>query len=160
MSTEDICNLPIKDIKTDNAILFLWSTFPNMPEAFKVIESWGFIYKTVAFTWIKKNKKKIDTNFWGMGAYTRANAEVCLLAVSKGTKANKQVLRHDIHSIIEAPVMKHSAKPPEARERIEMLLGDVPRIELFAREQVPGWDALGFELNGIDIRESIKLIGG
>lgn len=156
MSTEDICNLPIKDIKTDNAILFLWSTFPNMPEAFKVIESWGFIYKTVAFTWIKKNKKNKDTNFWGMGAYTRANAEVCLLAVSKNTKPKKQVLKHNIHSVIESPAMDHSSKPPEARERIERLLGDAPRIELFAREQVPRWDALGFELDGMDIRESLK----
>ncbi|MEY8001576.1 MT-A70 family methyltransferase [Clostridium sp. Mt-5] len=160
MSTEDICNLPVRDIATDTSVLFIWSTFPNIREAFKVIDAWDFIYKTAAFVWIKKNKRNKDTNFWGMGAYTRANAEVCLLAVSKGTKPGKQILRHDIHQIIEAPVMLHSEKPREARDRIEMLFGDVPRIELFAREKALGWDALGYEIDEMDIRESIKKIGG
>lgn len=90
MCTEDICRLPIKDIKTGNAICFIWATFPNITEALKVMESWGFVYKTVAFVWVKKNRKT-NTNFWGMGAYTRANAEVCLLGVSKQTKAKNKL---------------------------------------------------------------------
>lgn len=122
MTTEEICNLPIKDIKTDDAILFMWATFPNIFEAEKVIKAWGFEYKTAAFVWVKKNKKS-NTNFWGMGAYTRANAEPCLLAISKKTKAGEAVKRHDIHQIIEASILKHSAKPQEAREKIVELVG-------------------------------------
>jgi len=155
MSTEDICKLPIYKIKDDTTILFMWATFPNIGEALKVIEAWGFIYKTVAFTWIKKNTKAIDTNFWGMGAYTRANAEVCLIAVSKNTKASTQVLRHDIHSVMELPILKHSEKPKEIRIAIENLLGEVPRIELFARQEVEGWDCWGNEVN---LEENIKAI--
>jgi len=146
MATEDICNLPIKEIKTSETILFMWATFPNIGEALKVIEAWGFIYKTVAFTWIKKNVRATNTNFWGMGAYTRANAEVCLIAVSKGTKATKQVLRHDIHSVIESPVLRHSEKPNEVRCAIKALLGNIPSIELFARQKFEGWDNWGNEI--------------
>lgn len=64
----------------------MWATFPNIGEAIKVMEAWGFTYKTAAFVWVKKNRKN-GGNFWGMGAYTRANAEVCLLGVSPGFKA-------------------------------------------------------------------------
>jgi N6-adenosine-specific RNA methylase IME4 len=147
MSTKDICNLPIDRIKTDSTILFMWATFPNMGEALKVIDAWGFEYKTAAFVWVKKNKKNTNTNFWGMGAYTRANAEVCLLAVSKNTKASKQVLRHDIHQIIEAPIERHSKKPDIVRDKITQLGGEVPSIELFAREHISGWDCWGNEVN-------------
>lgn len=82
MVTEDICKLPIQNLKTDDAICFMWATFPNIDQALKVLKAWGFQYKTAAFVWVKKNKKS-NTNFWGMGAYTRANAEVCLIGISK-----------------------------------------------------------------------------
>lgn len=151
MSTKEICELPIKNIKTDDAILFLWATFPNIAEALKVIESWGFDYKTAAFVWVKKNKKS-NTNFLGMGAYTRANAEICLLGISKKTKAKKQVLTHNIHQVIEAPIENHSKKPDIVRQKIIELLGDLPRIELFAREKSEGWDVWGNEvISDIDL---------
>ncbi len=146
MSTDEICKLPIKDIKTEDAICFMWATFPNIAEALKVLEAWGFEYKTAAFVWIKKNKKS-NTNFWGMGAYTRANAEVCLLGISKNTKASKQVLVHNIHQIIEAPIEEHSKKPDIVREKIVELLGDLPRVELFARQKTEGWDVWGNEVD-------------
>lgn len=145
MSTQDICNLPIKYLKTDNAICFMWATFPNISEALKVFEAWGFEYKTAAFVWVKKNKKS-NTNFWGMGAYTRANAEVCLLGISKKTKASEQVKAHNIHQIIEAPIERHSKKPDIIREKIVELLGDLPRVELFARNTTEGWDVWGNEV--------------
>ena len=85
MSTDDICKLPVRKICTDKAVCFMWATFPNISEALKVVEAWGFKYKTAAFVWIKKNKKS-DSLFLGMGVYTRANAEVCLLGISKETK--------------------------------------------------------------------------
>ena len=127
------------------AACFMWATFPNIAEAIKVLEAWGFTYKTAAFVWIKKNRKN-GGNFWGMGAYTRANAEVCLLGVSPGFKAREQVHSHRIHQVIEAPFEGHSKKPDETRRRIVELLGDVPRLELFARDRAPGWDAWGNEV--------------
>lgn len=81
-----------------------------------------------------------------MGAYTRANAEVCLLGISKNTKAQKQVKNNGIHQIIYSKIEEHSKKPDETRQRIVKLLGDVPRIELFARQQVDGWDCWGNEV--------------
>ncbi len=127
MSTEDICNLPVGEIAIDNAICFMWATFPNIGEALKVMKSWGFEYKTAAFVWAKKNKKS-NTNFWGMGAYTRANAEVCLLGISKNTKAKQQIISNAVHQIIESPVERHSKKPEETKKRIIQLLGDVLKI--------------------------------
>lgn len=145
MTTDDICNMPVRKICTENAVCFMWATFPNMSEALKVMNAWGFEYKTAAFIWVKKNKKS-NTNFWGMGAYTRANAEVCLLGISKGTKAKQMVINNGVHSVIEAPIEKHSKKPDEVRGRIIELLGDRPRVELFARQTTPGWDVWGNEV--------------
>lgn len=145
MTTKDIGNLPIKNIKTDTSVCLLWATFPNIDQALIVLDKWGFIYKTACFVWVKKNKKS-NTNFWGMGAYSRANAEVCLLGISKNTKAKQIVKSHAIHQIVETPIERHSKKPNEVRKRIEQLFGDVPRIELFAREKTKGWDVWGNEV--------------
>lgn len=146
MTTEEICALPVKNMCGGGyAVCFLWATFPNIGEALRVMEAWGFEYRTAAFVWVKKNRKS-GGNFWGMGAYTRANAEVCLLGTTPGTKARQVVKNHGVQQIVEAPVEQHSRKPAEVRERIVRLMGDVPRIELFARERVPGWDAWGNEV--------------
>lgn len=145
MSTTEICALPVRRICTDKAVCFLWATFPNINEAIKVLEAWGFTYKTAAFVWIKKNKVS-DSLFWGMGAYTRANAEVCLLGISKKTKAKEIVKSHAVHQVIKEKVKRHSEKPHEVRKRIVELLGDVKRIELFAREESEGWDYWGNEV--------------
>jgi len=145
MSTEDISALPVRDICAENAVLFKWATFPNIEEAIKVMRAWGFEYKTAGFVWVKK-KKKSGSLFWGMGAYTRANAEVCLLGISKRTKAGELVKVHNIHQIIEAPIGVHSAKPGITRERIEALTGsEGGLVELFARSSAPGWDCWGNE---------------
>ena len=141
MNLEDIKNLPIGSIADDDCVLFLWATFPKIQEALDVIKAWGFTYKTNAFTWVKKNKVA-DTNFWGMGRWTRSNAEICLLAVKgKPTRIGKGV-----HSIVEAKVQKHSKKPGEIRDKIVELVGDVSRVELFAREEINGWDHWGDEV--------------
>ena len=145
MTTDEIKNLPVKDIKTDDSILFMWATFPCIKSAIEVIEAWGFRYVTVGFTWIKKNKKS-DSLFWGMGQYTRANAEVCLIGISKNFKATKQIKTHKIHSVISTPVEEHSKKPDCVREKIVELCGDLPRIELFARQYANGWDCWGNEV--------------
>lgn len=146
METADICKMPVQGIAEKGAICFMWATFPNIREAIEVMEAWGFQYKTAAFVWVKKTNK--GTNFWGMGAYTRANAEVCLLGVTAGFKAAEMIQAHNVHQIIEAPIEGHSKKPDETRRRIVQLVGDVPRIELFARERADGWDAWGDECPG------------
>nr|BAR29237.1 site-specific DNA-methyltransferase (adenine-specific) [uncultured Mediterranean phage uvMED]BAR29279.1 site-specific DNA-methyltransferase (adenine-specific) [uncultured Mediterranean phage uvMED]BAR29337.1 site-specific DNA-methyltransferase (adenine-specific) [uncultured Mediterranean phage uvMED]BAR29390.1 site-specific DNA-methyltransferase (adenine-specific) [uncultured Mediterranean phage uvMED] len=136
-----ICNLPVQDISANNCILFLWITMPKLNEVMEVIESWGFEYKTCGFTWVKKNKKK-DSWFWGMGTWTRANAELCLIA----TKGKPKRINAGVHSIIDTPIERHSKKPDEVRDKIVELVGDLPRIELFAREKVKGWDCWGNEV--------------
>lgn len=143
MGLEDIKALPVQDIAAEDCMLFLWATFPCLPDALEVIRAWGFEYKTAAFVWAKRNKKSPGW-FWGLGNWTRSNAEACLLAVhGRPERVSKAV-----HSLIEAPVGRHSEKPIEARKRIVELMGDVPRIELFAREWADGWDVWGDELNG------------
>ena len=124
----------------------MWATFPNIREAITTLEAWGFVFKTAAFVWVKKTAS--GENRIGMGAYTRANAEVCLLGISPGAKASELVVAHNVGQIIEAPYRGHSRKPDEARQKIVQLMGNVPRIELFARERSPGWDAWGNEVPG------------
>ena len=122
----------------------MWTTFPTLPDAFRVMEAWGFTYKTVAFVWVKKYK--CGKNYVGMGAYTRANAEICLLGTTPNFRPSDHIKKHSVQQIIEAPIQEHSKKPEEARQRIVELMGDVPRIELFARQRSPGWDAWGNEI--------------
>ena len=121
MKTEEIAALPVRELCEDDALLFMWATFPNITEAFDVMRAWGFTYKTAAFVWVKKYKS--GGNFVGMGQYTRANAEVCLLGISKKTKAKEIVRAHDVRQIIEAEIRRHSEKPPEVRDRIMRLTG-------------------------------------
>ena len=125
----------------DDCILFLWSTSPLLPEAIYCIKRWGFEYKTIAFTWIKKNKKQ-NTNFWGMGSWTRSNAEYCLL----GIKGKPKSISHSVHSVIESPIEEHSKKPDIIRDKIVELCGDKKRIELFSRKKVEGWECIGDQL--------------
>jgi N6-adenosine-specific RNA methylase IME4 len=148
MSIDDINNLPIKDLADNDCVLFMWVTMPKLNECFDVIKAWGFEYKTVAFTWVKRNKKS-PSWFLGMGRWTRANAELCLLA----TKGKPKRISAAVHSVIDTPIEGHSKKPDEARKRIITLLGDLPRIELFARERSFGWDVWGNEVESdIDIQ--------
>jgi N6-adenosine-specific RNA methylase IME4 len=147
MNIEDIKNMPIQSIAGDNAILFLWVTFPRLQEGLDVISSWGFKYKSLGFNWIKKNKKS-NSNFWGMGYYTRQNPEICLI----GVKGKMKPLVRNVHSVIETPIEEHSKKPHVIREKIIDIVGDLPRIELFARQESDGWDIWGNELkNDIEL---------
>lgn len=151
MNIDDIRSLPVADIADDDCVLFLWITFPCLKEGISVMESWGFTYKTCGFNWVKRNKKK-DTYFMGLGFWTRSNSEVCLI----GTKGHPKRVSKAVCQICDARVMEHSRKPAEIRERIVELCGDVPRIELFARETTEGWECLGDEIDGKDIRDALK----
>lgn len=141
MSIQEICNLPISEITEKDAVLFLWVTFPQLPEAFKVMKAWGFSYKTAAFVWVKQNKSGKGF-FFGLGYWTRSNAEICLL----GVKGHPKRISNKVFQLIVSPLERHSKKPDEARRRIVELMGDLPRIELFARQETPGWDIWGNEV--------------
>lgn len=159
MSVEEIKDLPIKELSDDDCLLFMLATFPKLQEGLDVIKAWGFEFKTCAFVWVKTNKRtnvkqlsflpsESFDSFMGMGRWTRSNAEICLL----GIKGKPKRQNAGVHQLIYAPIDKHSKKPDETRQRIIELCGDLPRIELFAREKKDGWDVWGNE-----VKETIEL---
>lgn len=141
MTKEDIQRLPINDLADKDAVLFLWVTYPCLIEGIELIEKWGFTYKTCGFSWIKLNRKS-DTPFTGMGYYTRSNNEICLLA-TKGKPLPRK--SKSVKQVILSKIEQHSKKPGEVRDRIVELFGDIPRVELFARQHADGWDCWGNE---------------
>lgn len=149
MSIEQIKALPVVELAAEDCTLFMWITFPCLYEALEVLEAWGFSYKTVAFVWVKQNRKS-ESLFWGMGYWTRANAELCVLA----TKGHPKRQSSSVHQVIISHVQEHSRKPDETRFRIVQLMGDIPRIELFARQSSEGWAVWGNEVDS-----SISLAG-
>lgn len=142
MSIDELCALPVDKLAEKDCLLFLWATFPQLPEALRLIKAWGFTFKTVAFVWLKLNKKS-PTWFYGLGYWTRGNAEVCLLA--KRGKPKRQSA--SVHQFIISPIEQHSKKPDVARDKIIALAGDLSRVELFARQKIPGWDVWGNEVD-------------
>lgn len=139
MSLDDIKKLPVQDLADKDCVLFLWATSPMLEKAFEVIRAWDFEFKCVAFTWGKRN---IDGSvFKGLGFYTRSNAEFCLLA----TKGKPKRISADVEQLIITKRREHSRKPDEIRKMIVELYGDIPRIELFARQRFEGWDVWGLE---------------
>jgi len=140
MEMDEIKNLPINKLADDNCILFLWVTFPILREAFEVLDSWGFSYSTCGFTWVKKTKTG-KRWFFGLGQWTRSNAELCLIA-TKGKPVRQSA---SVSQIIDTPIEAHSKKPDIVRDKIVELVGDLPRIELFARTKPKGWDVWGNE---------------
>ncbi len=152
MTAEEIASLDIAGIADKDCALFLWVTFPCLPQALETIRHWGFIYKTLGFCWAKRCRKQTDQWFTGLGFWTRANPEICLLA----TRGRPKRVDKGVHCLVDTPVGEHSRKPAEVRERIERLMGDVPRVELFARELHEGWVCVGDGVDGMDIRESIR----
>ena len=151
MSLKDICNMPVKDIADKDCALFMWVTDPILPMAINFAGWWGFTYKTVAFTWCKVNKIK-DTYFKGMGYYTRSNPEMCLL-FTKGKPLER--MDKNVDQLVVSRIREHSRKPDEVKDRIHRLFGDVPKIELFAREQYDpkNWDYWGTEIIKLDDEE-------
>tara|TARA_Y100001960_G_scaffold283274_1_gene318237 strand:- start:7 stop:561 length:555 start_codon:yes stop_codon:yes gene_type:complete len=141
MPLKDIKALPVQFCADKDCVLFMWVTFPFLEKAFEVIEAWGFTYKTVAFNWMKQNRKS-DGLFMGGGYWTRSNGEVCLLA----TRGKPKRKAKDVRQAILSHRREHSRKPDEIYERIERLV-DGPYLELFARQQRPGWTSWGNETN-------------
>ena len=142
-SLDNIKALPIGNLAADDCALLMWCVMPEIPGALDVIKAWGFQYKTVAFTWVKTSSvgaisAKGEGLHWGMGYWTRANTELCLLA-TKGTPKRQ---KKDVHQVVVSPVEEHSRKPDEVQVRIERLL-DGPYLELFGRRATSGWTVWG-----------------
>ena len=140
MTLKDICNLPVSDITKPDSVLLMWVVDPLLDQAFKVIDAWGFTYKTVGFTWAKTNKNTMGF-FTGLGYWTRGNPEMCLLA----TKGRPKRIHKDVAQLIISERRKHSEKPLIHKD-IERLV-DGPYIELFARQKpYKNWDYWGNEV--------------
>lgn len=148
---KDLKNLNVLGISNSDCVLLMWATYPCLTQAIELGQAWGFSYKTVAFTWVKKNPKN-QKLFMGMGYYTRSNAELVLL-FTKG-KCLKRISRR-VPQVLISERGAHSEKPEEIRRRIVELFGDLPRVELFARNkkenffyqhELKGWDVYGNEI--------------
>jgi len=135
MSLEEICALPVHEITHKDAILFLWVPSPLVPEGIQVVNAWGFTYRT-QFAWDKERA--------GMGYYVRNQHELLYIA-PKGDMPPPPT-RARLPSVIRSPRRGHSQKPDEAYEYIEAMYPQLPKIELFARNTRPGWEAWGNEV--------------
>lgn len=147
MEATNIRDLPVAGLAAKDCVLFMWGTWPMLPEAMDVLQSWGFEYKTCAFSWMKANGTQIEmfdaeiTADMLLGYWTRANSEYCLL----GTRGKPKRLNADVRQGIIAPRREHSRKPDGIHERIERLVAG-PYVELFARQRRPNWDCWGNEV--------------
>lgn len=147
LSTQDICALPVASITAPNAALFLWATGPRLPEAIAVMAAWGFFYRGVAYAWVKTAKDGHIISGQGVRpTFTKPTSEFLLVGSTTRRGRPLKLLTEAQGQVVLAPRGRHSEKPEVFRQRIIELLGDVPRIELFARQRVPGWDAWGNEV--------------
>lgn len=169
MTMEQIKALPVPEIADNNCALFMWCTFPYLDEQIKLFKHWGFDYKTVGFDWVKTNPKN-NTPFFGVGYYTKSNAEVCLLGI-KGkikpisNKVSSIVVDYDYKRDFEtiqviSPRREHSRKPDIVKHKIVELFGDLPRIELFCRDKENGWGAWGNQVDTFQTENQLKLLEG
>ncbi len=153
MTLGELQALPVGELASDNAALFLWCCWPGIfRDAPALLTAWGFEYRACAFLWVKANPRGAGF-FRGLGYYTRANTEPCLLAV----RGSMPVAAHDVSQVIYAPVRRHSQKPDEQYSRIERLYPGREYLELFARAKRPGWAAWGNEIQSDIVMDNSKL---
>ena len=148
MRLNEMKHLPIKSMIDDDAACFMWVTDSHLDEAIELFKAWGFKYKTIAFNWIKTTSK--GNYCKNIAPWTMKSSEVCLMGTKGAMTKYKKV--NNIESLVIAERTKHSKKPEEVRRRIELLFGDLPRLEMFARIATDGWDVFGNEApNSIEI---------
>lgn len=148
MGLEQLKALPISEMTDKDAACFMWVTDSHLDEAIEIFKAWGFKYKTVAFNWVKTTSK--GNYCKNVAPWTMKSSEICLLGTKGAMTKYKQV--NNIEALVFAERTKHSKKPEEVRRRIELLFGDIPRLELFARKESKGWDVFGNEApNSISI---------
>ena len=142
MEDRDILAMPINDITDNNSALFLWVVNSKLPLGIEVVKRWGFEFKTIAFCWVKTSRGTGMPNC-RLGYWTLGGIELCLL----GIKGKMKPIKHNIRQVRMLPRLGHSIKPAQFRDDIVNLFGDLPRIELFARQKVEGWDCWGNEVD-------------
>lgn len=150
MRTADICRLPVREIAAKNSILFLWSTVPMLPDALQVLDAWGFTYKG-SIVWVKTTAA--GDLFNGLGYHFRGAAELLLF----GIRGQVPALRCQMPNVVEAPIRRHSEKPPEVWRLIEEAIDGredlAPRLEMFCRGRArDGWTGWGDQcIDGADL---------
>lgn len=153
LTDDDLCALPMSRLLAPDAVALLWIIDTHVPHALRCVEAWGLTYKTVGFYWTKvrpSGKEHI-----GLGYYTRANPEQCWIATrGAGIPRVSRAVRRWLH----APSGAHSEKPDAFYTAVEELFGDVPRVDVFARKRRAGWDAIGNEIDGRDIRDVLAMV--
>lgn len=147
MTDEQIKSLPVNEIIADDAILFLWVIDSKIPMINDFMKAWGFEYKCVGFVWAKKAKTTdgVNANF---SSYTRRACEFCYI----GTRGKYMVKKKNLDQFIYEPKREHSRKPDVIRQIITEMIGEVPRLEMFAREKHEGWDAWGNETDKFETK--------
>lgn len=141
MSIDDICKLPVSELTKENALLFMWITFPRLFDCQPVFNAWGFAYHSLGWGWAKLNPSGLGFAY-GMGYYTRQNLELCLI----GVKGKVRPKTSDVQALIVSCIQEHSRKPDDQYNKIERI-SDGPYLELFARRPRAGWDVWGNEVN-------------
>lgn len=140
MSIEELAQLDVGSLAADPCILLMWVTSPILEEAMPLFEAWKFQYKTFGFVW--------DKEVPGTGFYTGQQVEVCLLG-TKGT-ATELIKTHVVSNLIRARKTVHSKKPLEFYLRVDKIFGqDIPKLELFARQSIAGWDSFGNQVEEV-----------
>jgi N6-adenosine-specific RNA methylase IME4 len=176
MSWEDLAAMPVRDVASKDAALFMWGTGPLLDRQIELIRQWGFHYRGVAWIWIKTRKDGAIIGGQGVPpTFVKPTTEFILAASTCKTGRPLPLLDSAMHQVILAPdpdldelqaneaaIMqpglvlapreRHSKKPEIFRQLIEQLLGDRPRLELFARDKAEGWDQTGFDMDGVDYR--------
>lgn len=142
MREAELAALPVKDVAADDCVLFMWVCWPILEQSLRLLKAWGFTYKTCGFSWMKADQYRLfalqEDVRMGLGYWTRANSEICLLA----TRGKPKRINPDVRQGIIEPLREHSRKPDCVHERIERLVSG-PYLELFARQQRPNWTVWG-----------------
>lgn len=135
MTLDDIKRMNVSSLAARDCVLWLWATNPMLPQAFDVMEAWGFTFKTAGH-WVKRTKH--GKLAFGTGYLLRCSGEPFLI----GTRGKPKTSR-SVRSVVEGPVREHSRKPDEAFVAAEMMIPDARRLELFSRQERIGWDVWG-----------------
>jgi N6-adenosine-specific RNA methylase IME4 len=148
MTDDQLAELPVRDILSPNAVVFLWATCPRLDSAIFLLREWGLYFRGVSFVWVKTRKDGGIINGQGIRpTLTKPTTEMVLAGTTTAKGRTLPIIDEGVPQVVLAPRGRHSAKPPEVRDLIVRLLGDIPRLELFARERVPGWEAWGNEVD-------------
>jgi N6-adenosine-specific RNA methylase IME4 len=149
MRENELKDIPVSELAARDSVLFLWGCWPVLEQSLRLINAWGFTYKTCGFCWMKADQYRLfalqEDVRMGLGYWTRANSEFCLLS----TRGKPKRINPDVRQGIIEPLREHSRKPDCVHERIERLVAG-PYLELFARQSRPGWTTWGNETTKFD----------